>query len=76
MVEKNDIKISEEFRKVFKKFLYKGSTLVLLGLSTKQVGLIITKNAIDVAQKMAILKNIFKINALFLKNRETELGKK
>jgi hypothetical protein len=61
MAEKNGINFSEDYRKVVKKYWYKSSALeesALLDIYAKQAGLIITKNAIDVTQKRAILKNM------------------
>ena len=60
LAEKNDIK-SEGYRKVVKKYWYKGSALeerCFIRYICKQAGPTIIKNAIDVDQKRAILKNM------------------
>ena len=61
LAEKNDIKISEGYRKVVKKYWYKGSALeerCFIRYICETVGLTIIKNVIDAAQKRAVLKNM------------------
>ena len=61
IAQKNGIKISKGYRKVVKKFLYKDSAQkrdTLSDIYVRQDGLNILKNASDVTQKRAILKNI------------------
>ena len=61
LAEKNDLKISEGYRKVVKKYWYRGSALeerCFIRYICEQAGLTTIKNAIDVAQKRAIQKSM------------------
>ena len=61
LAEKNEIKISEGYRKVVKKYLYKGSVLeerCFIRYICKLAEQTTIKNVIDVAQKRVILKNM------------------